>query len=463
MSGLCGQAFFILKTDFQQTIAQLKINSINLLLKNRLKILTMKAIEKMNLWKAIAFLTAVLFLASCQKYPPTVKTVSVKYEPNTTVILATGKVIAAGDQPVVSYGVCLSQNSNPTINDTKVEHHSVNYYSIAEFTDSFPNVNLNETYYLRAYAMSSEGVGYGEVISVATSSEPVIKNTEVNSITMTAATLSATLNPKNTNTENWFEYGIVGETPQKVAVNNSTGNSDAVISIKVSNLTPGKTYSFVAKAKNEYGETYSNPVIFDTYIAVDYDGNYYHGVVIGTQTWLKENLKTTHYLNGDPIPNLQDTTAWKTATTGAYVYYNHDPELGKTYGALYNWYVTSDPRGLISGFHTPSSHEFDVLAIFVGEMTSGVALMEVGNSHWFKPMGTDVYGFTALPNGDYCISKITNKVSFNDLGTFANFWCNNSFGQISEIAYIEPAYFRMLDTGTMFEKYIGFGLRLLKN
>jgi uncharacterized protein (TIGR02145 family) len=423
----------------------------------------MKRIIHSFRFKAIAFLTIVLFLASCQKYPPTVKTVSAKYEPSTTIILATGKVIAAGEQPVVAYGFCLSQHSNPTISDTKVEHHSVNYYSVAEFTDSFPGLNLNETYYLRAYAISSEGIGYGEVLSITTSSAPVIKNTEVNSITMTAATLSATLNPKNTNAENWFEYGIVGETSQKISANNSTGNSDMIISVKVSNLTPGKTYSFIAKAKNEYGETSSDAVTFNTYIAVDYDGNYYHGVVIGTQTWLKENLKTTHYLNGDPIPNLQDTTAWKAATTGAYVFYNHDPELGKTYGALYNWYVTSDPRGLIRGFHTPGGSEFVTLQNFAGGYRSGYDLMEKGNSHWLNPKGTDAYSFTALPNGECGVSSKTHKFEFMDLGSIATFWCSDSLGESSCIAQIKPSSFPLLDVGAMYLKSCGYGIRLLRN
>ena len=42
----------------------------------------------------------------------------------------------------------------------------------------------------------------------------------------------------------------------------------------------------------------------------DIDGNIYHYITIGTQQWLVENLKTTHYADGTPIPNISNYNDW---------------------------------------------------------------------------------------------------------------------------------------------------------
>ena len=92
----------------------------------------------------------------------------------------------------------------------------------------------------------------------------------------------------------------------------------------------------------------------------DIDGNVYNTIVIGTQTWTKENLNVSKYRNGDPI--LRVDGSWDGLTTGAWCYYENQTSNGVVYGKLYNWYAINDPRGIApEGYHVPNMDEWILL------------------------------------------------------------------------------------------------------
>jgi hypothetical protein len=91
--------------------------------------------------------------------------------------------------------------------------------------------------------------------------------------------------------------------------------------------------------------TTSSTEIFNFVVATDNDGNNYTTVTIGAQVWMVENLKTTHYRNGDPIPNVTDNVDWALSTS-AYCDYNNTPSNSDTYGRLYNWFTVADTRNI---------------------------------------------------------------------------------------------------------------------
>jgi len=62
-------------------------------------------------------------------------------------------------------------------------------------------------------------------------------------------------------------------------------------------------------------------------VVTDIDGNVYRTVTIGSQIWMAENLKVTHYRNGDAIPKLTYDKAWGNVTIGAYCEYDNNTML----------------------------------------------------------------------------------------------------------------------------------------
>src|ERR1700749_1192658 len=105
------------------------------------------------------------------------------------------------------------------------------------------------------------------------------------------------------------------------------------------------------------GETQPQELAFH-----DIDGNTYKTVLIGTKMWMAENLKVTHYRNGDPV--IASSTRLDTA---AYCEYNNDLALGAIYGKLYNFKVIMDSRNVCpAGWHLPTEADWKDLAAALG-------------------------------------------------------------------------------------------------
>jgi uncharacterized protein (TIGR02145 family) len=165
----------------------------------------------------------------------------------------------------------------------------------------------------------------------------------------------------------------------------------------------------------------------------DIDGNVYQTVTIGTQVWMKENLKTTHYRNGDAIPNVTDQTAWIGLSTGACCNYNNDAANAAVYGRLYNWYTASDSRNVCPiGWHVPTDNDWLTLALSQDQNAywdlgfghesnvAGGKMKEAGSAHWLSPNtgASNSSGFTALPGGQRSFSDGI----FSSIGGGANWW-----------------------------------------
>lgn len=193
----------------------------------------------------------------------------------------------------------------------------------------------------------------------------------------------------------------------------------------------------------------------------DADGNIYNTVTIGTQVWMKENLKTTKFNDGSIIPFVTNNDAWPNATNGAYTwYYNDEAKYKATYGALYNWYAIETGKLSPAGWHIPSDKEWATLIDFLGGINvAGRKLKETGTTHWksLNSEATNASGFTALPG-----SYRNSDGRFGDIG-FKGYWWSAS----KEAAYYAWDFSISGDISNVTKDFhyidLGFSVRCIKD
>ncbi len=197
----------------------------------------------------------------------------------------------------------------------------------------------------------------------------------------------------------------------------------------------------------------------------DIEGTTYNTVLIGDHEWMAENLKVTHYQNGDDIPNIIDDFEWENLNfLGAYVDYNNESSNAEIFGRLYNWRAVDDPRNICpDDWHVPSDTEWTELISTIGGSYLGGNLKDIGtlqdgNGIWHSPNSgaTNESGFTALPGGIRNYSAI-----FTQLSETGGFWSSTEYNALF-------AYYRYLRynssfiTRTLTEINSGLSVRCIK-
>jgi uncharacterized protein (TIGR02145 family) len=130
---------------------------------------------------------------------------------------------------------------------------------------------------------------------------------------------------------------------------------------------------------------------------LDFAGTTYPLVGIGDQCWFKNNLQTTVYATGDPIPSGLTSTQWAATTAGANASY---PNGTSATGRLYNFHAVADPRGLCpTGFHVPTDQEWTALVNQSGGVNTAALALKAAPSGFAGWDGSNSSGFTALPGG----------------------------------------------------------------
>lgn len=204
----------------------------------------------------------------------------------------------------------------------------------------------------------------------------------------------------------------------------------------------------------------------------DADSNVYQAIQIGKQIWSKENLKTTRYNDGTPIPRIQEASQWYIGSAGAYCYYNNNGSFSDEYGLLYNYKAAASNKLAPKGWHVATLGDWNALMLAIGNK-SFPTIGDVGalvnprdwpqrpfySIHDYEVQCTNSTLFTALPNGyrDNSLSK--NLPEFDCLGYQASWWATNN--QNGEIIYLDQT-FGIFNRGDR-PRTVGSGIRLVKD
>lgn len=306
-----------------------------------------------------------------------------------------GDVINDGGAAVIARGVCWSPNPLPTIND----EHTTDGSGVGAFTSTLTGLTHSTYYFVRSYAINSEGTVYG--------------NQEV----------------------------LMTETP-----------------------------------------VYGQPCPGMETIT-DYDGNVYNTVRLGTQCWMAENLRSTHFADGTAI------TFDSNGTNSMTVPYCYAPlgnaNLIPRFSYLYNWAAVmhgasssnsnpSEVQGICpTGWHVPSDAEWNQLIDYVGSrsefscggQTDNIAKALASNTEWgastidcavgYNQIFNNITGFSALPAGGFFNLGYTTSYD-------ACFWSSTSFaGNQARFAHIK---YNLPDVNlTVCDALNGFSVRCLSD
>jgi uncharacterized protein (TIGR02145 family) len=232
------------------------------------------------------------------------------------------------------------------------------------------------------------------------------------------------------------------QTPTTADSHTTDGTGTGAFVSSITGLNAATTYYVRAYAINNAGTAYGNQQSFTTLAwacgsssIIDIDGNNYNTVLIGTQCWMGENLKTTTYSNGNPITYIGASAAggWQYDIYGAYTWYNGDITWKDIYGALYNFRAVSKSDGLCpTGWHVPTDAEWTALAnglggsAIAGGKLKSTSTEPANHPRWDLPNtgASNSSGFTGYPGGDRHSGEFYENIGIN-----GRFWTSTAINQ----------------------------------
>ncbi|NTW32921.1 MAG: hypothetical protein HGB12_09885, partial [Bacteroidetes bacterium] len=351
----------------------------------------------------------------------------------------------------------------------------------ADFSDTFTSGNLT------VYGTNACGNGTASTGTAITINPPSVGGTAASNQTICGGSQPANITLSgNTGTIQWQS------SPDNSTYTDISGATASPLTGAQMGTITATTYYRAVVTNGVCASAYSNVVTVITAVN-DIDGNTYNTVSIGTQCWMKENLKTTHYSNGTSIQIVTDNTTWKNLATGARCYYNNDSMAYKaTYGGLYNWYAVmngeassnANPSGVQgicpTGWHVPSDTEWGIMEVYLDNTVVASTAdvwkgTDIGNK--LKISGSCITCPNS-PDGCWCSnSNANNSSNFTAFGSGCRY---NHDGSFSNLGYQSSYWTSTASSTTMawqhdliyylpqvqksyYYKQRGYSLRCVKN
>ena len=271
-------------------------------------------------------------------------------------------------------------------------------------------------------------------------SAPFVRTTEASEVTNTTATLNGSVDFSGWRdvTATGFKWGYASDLSDGIELAGDTLSGD--FSADLTGLITDDTLYVVAFATNSIGTAYGDTMSFEVsspacedLTSYSFDGYDYRVVSIGDQCWFAENLRSTNYDDGSPIPGNLDDATWASTTSGAQSIYDNDSLTNYSdKGRLYNWYAVEDARGLCpAGWHVPTDAEWTELLDGQDASLVGSALKSSADDTppWD---GSNSSGFSGIPGGYRSNTEFVNGTSMAYLWSSTSSGTDAIFRRLSE-------------------------------
>jgi uncharacterized protein (TIGR02145 family) len=178
-------------------------------------------------------------------------------------VVTGGNITAEGGTPVTVRGICWSTSPNPTIaNDT-----TRNGAGAGLFTSNISNLLGSTTYYIRAYAINTTGVGYGNQVTFTTLAPvpPNLSTTAISAVTSVSAATGGSI--INNGGAPITARGVVWDTLTNPLITKNKSINGSINNIfldTIRGLAGSRVYYVRSYATNSAGTAYGNEVSFTT-------------------------------------------------------------------------------------------------------------------------------------------------------------------------------------------------------